>query len=424
VGKWWMVAVLFLAAVVSYSDRLILGALVDPLRADLDLSDSGVSLLQGAAFTLVYVFASIPLAMVADRRCRRNLILAGACLWCLATVLCGFAPGFWSFFLGRILLGVGEATLVPAAVSMVADAFPPVRRGTALGLFSMGTVVGGPLGISAGGIVLAAATEGMFDGWPVVGTLAPWRSVLVLVGLAGFVIPLLLLTVREPMRTEPADHASIAAASRYFIDRRAVLLPLYLAMALLAIGDYGLYSWAPATLSRVFQWESSKVGVTFGVIAVVAGAAGAVGGGLLSDVAARRGGTRGRLIFSAGAAVLAALAAALVCVHDERAVLVGIGLWLFASTVAGIGAVATLQELVPGALRATSASLLTFSNTLLGLGCGPVLIALATDHVYGNPEAVGLAISSVAGPVALVASLTFLLARRRAQLPQGPASSR
>ena len=220
-----MVAVLFLTAVVSYTDRLILSVLVDPLRADLGLSDSGVSLLQGAAFTLVYVFASVPLARVADRRCRRNLILAGACLWCLSTVMCGFAPGFWTLFVGRLLVGIGEATLVPAAVSMVADAFPPVRRGTGIGLFAMGTVIGGPFGISAGGILLAAATEGQFGGWPVIGSLAPWRSVLVIVGLVGLAIPLLLLTVREPTRVEQTADNRIATAARHFIDHRSILLP-------------------------------------------------------------------------------------------------------------------------------------------------------------------------------------------------------
>jgi len=415
VSKWWMVAVLFLTAVVSYTDRLILSVLVDPLRTDLGLTDSGVSLLQGAAFTLVYVFASLPLARVADRRCRRNLILAGACLWCLSTVLCGFAPGFGMLFVGRLFVGVGEATLVPAAVSMVADAFPPARRGTGIGLFAMGTVIGGPFGISAGGMLLAAATEGQFADWPVIGALAPWRSVLVFVGVAGLAIPLLLLTVREPTRIQPSVDNRIATAAQHFIDRRSVLLPLYLGMALLSIGDYGLYSWAPTTLTRVFQWQSGKVGMTFGIVAAVAGIAGSVGGGLLSDAAGRRGGVRGRLIFCACAASAAALAGALVCIRREELVLLGIGLWLLTSTIAGIGGVAVLQEVVPGTLRATSASLLTFCNTLLGLGCGPTLIALATDHVYASPAAVGLAISTVALPAALTAALAFLISRHRVE---------
>jgi MFS family permease len=180
-----LVAVLFTIACVSYADRLVLSVLVDPLRESLGLTDSGVGVLQGPAFTLIYVFSSLLFGRLADRRNRRLLLLGGASAWCITTVLCGLAQGFWTLLAGRMLVGISEATLIPPAISMIADSFAPRRRGTAVGVFAMGTCIGSPLGITAGGALLAAAQNGRFAMLPVVGALEPWRLVLVLMGVIG-----------------------------------------------------------------------------------------------------------------------------------------------------------------------------------------------------------------------------------------------
>jgi MFS family permease len=408
-----MVAVFFVTALVSYTDRLILGVLVDPLRHDLGLSDSGVSLLQGAAFTLVYVFTSLPLGRWADRGRRRTLLIAGASLWCLAAVGCGLAPDFRTLFVGRLLIGVGEAALVPAAVSMIADSFPPARRGLAIGLFAMGTVIGGPMGISVGGLLLAAASGGHLAQWPLIGDLAPWRQVLVTVGASGLVAPLLLLTIREPNRVSVVTDVSLRAAVRHFVSARWRLIPIYAGAALLSIGDYGLLSWAPTTLSRQFNWQPDRIGVAFGVITALTGIGGALIGGWVSDIAEKRGGTRARLAVCLVAAAIATVAAAMISAGYASVVLVGIGLWTLASTVGGTGVVAVLQEVLPGQIRGTGISLFTFSNTLVGLGAGPTLVALGTDHLYRGAPALAFAITTIVAPAALLSCISLSYARRR-----------
>jgi MFS family permease len=417
-----MVAVLFVAALVSYSDRLVLSVLVDPLRQDLDLTDSGVSLLQGPAFTLVYVFAALGFGRLADRTARKRLLVIGVSIWCLATVECGLARDFWTLLAGRILLGVGEATLLPTGISLIADSFPTHRLGTAVGVFAMGTVVGGPLGISAGGLLLEAATAGHFVGWPILGGLAPWRLVLVALGVIGLGVPPLLMTFREPLRRGKARTLTLRATVNHFVTDRRVLLPLYLGTGLLSLGDYGLVSWAPTTLSRVYGWPSGSVGVAFGVITAVAGVAGSLSGGWFSDLAERRGGTAARLRVALIAALPAALAALSFSGLGAEFVLVGLGVWVFASTIGGIGGIAALQEIVPAHFRGTAVSLLTFGNTLIGLGCGPPLIALTTEHLYHAPTAVGFAISTVVTPAALLASMS--LGRTRRALAQARSEHR
>lgn len=319
--RWWLLGVLFFTAIVSYSDRLILSMLVDPLRADLGLSDPQVGLLQGPAFTVVYVFTALPLGYLADRYNRRWLLFAGSTLWCTATLLCGFAPSAGVFLVGRLLLGVGEAALVPTALSMLGDSFPPERRGMALGVFLLASVVGGPFGITLGGFLLSLAQSGSFAGWPLIGALAPWRAVLAATGVVGLLSPLLILTLREPRRGAAQATMDFAATRRYFLSDRRLLIPLYAGLAMLSIEDYGLVNWVPTTLERLYAWTPARVGVAFGIITSAAGIAGVLLGGWIADLAAQRGGNRVRLVVSMTGALLAVTAALAVSQgHAGRAV--------------------------------------------------------------------------------------------------------
>ena len=184
-SAWGAVALFCVAAVLSYTDRQILSLLVDPIRADLHISDTQVGVLQGVAFAVIYSFAGLPLGRLADLVERRYVIFAGIALWSVGTLICGYAGDFWSLFGGRVVVGVGEAALAPAAFSMISDMFPAERRGTALGVFIMGMAVGGGVAITIGGEVLGLAASGAFAGVPGLRDLVPWRAVLVLLGVGA-----------------------------------------------------------------------------------------------------------------------------------------------------------------------------------------------------------------------------------------------
>ncbi|HTV95882.1 MAG TPA: MFS transporter [Steroidobacteraceae bacterium] len=411
-GRWWLLAVLFVTAIVSYSDRLILSVLVDPLRTDLGLTDGEVGLLQGPAFTLVYVFTALPFGRLADRFDRRRLLLAGAVIWCAATVLCGLAPTARVFLVGRLLLGVGEAALIPTALSLIGDAFPAERRGFPLGVFLLASVIGGPFGITLGGVLLSLAQGGSFAAWPLVGTLAPWRAVLVSAGTMGLIGPLLILTLAEPPRGRLQEGTDFAATLRHFLADRRRLVPLYAGLALLSIGDYGLVSWVPTALTRVFAWRPDQVGITFGILTASTGVAGSLLGGWIADLAAARGGDHARLIVSFAGALLAVGAAAAISRGEAGFVLFGLGCWIFAATIGEVSAVAVIQDVIPAQFRGTAFAILTFTNTLVGLGGGPTLIAAATDHIYRSPAAVNRAISLVGVVAGVCACALFVTARR------------
>lgn len=410
VQAWWMVAVFCIAGFVSYVDRMILSVLVEPVQRDLGIGDAQTSLLQGAAFAVVYVFAGLPLGILADRKTRRNLIILGSVIWTSGTLLCGLAPTFWMLFAARILVGVGEAALAPAAASIISDSFPAHLRGTALGVFMMGMVVGGPGSVGIGGALLSSAQHGAFNGFPILAALADWRVVLVLVGLAGFVIPILCLTVREPVRQERESEASIAAVISHVRAERVLLLSLLLGVALLSVGDYGLYSWVPSTLTREFGWSPEKIGGYFSLITTVTGIAGAILGGALSDAAAKRFGEPARYKVAGGAALIGAFAAACVAGSQPEHVLFGLGLWTLASSFGAIGGIAALQHAMPNEMRGIAMSFVAFCNTLLGLGLGPTIVASVTEFGFKRPEAVGAAIAIVVVPSALFSAILFVTA--------------
>lgn len=159
---WYAVAVLWLAYICSFVDRQVLALLVEPIKASLELDDTGLSLLQGLAFGLFYATMGLPCGLMIDRYSRRTVIACGVAVWSLATIACGFAGGFWSLFAARMLVGAGEAVLSPGALSLLSDHFPREKRVLAISLYVSAGSVGGGLAMVAGGAAIAWATAHPF----------------------------------------------------------------------------------------------------------------------------------------------------------------------------------------------------------------------------------------------------------------------
>ena len=417
---WSVVGLFCVAAILSYTDRQILGLLVDPIRADLHVSDTQVGVLQGIAFAIVYSFAGLPLGRLADLVQRRSVILVGIALWSVGTLSCGYAHSFGTLFAGRLVVGVGEAALAPAATSMIADMFPTARRGAAIGLFAMGMVIGGGAAISIGGTVLSIAAQGAFADVPVLAHLAPWRTVLVLLGLSGVPLLLLLLLVREPLRHRTGIEANDAdddlrAILAQLGRVRLALIPLVLGCALMSVGDFAMLSWAPALLGRRYLLSPQAIALALGTPIVIAAALASLGGGAISDRLAVRHGPAGRLLL-AGCSAIVALPFALIAIASSADQAIAcVALWTLFSTVAGIVGMTAILEIVPNRARGLSASFISFGNIMLGLGGGATLTGVVTDHVFGSPLAVGRSLTLVILPAGLIAIALFFLASRAAR---------
>jgi MFS family permease len=194
---WYAVAVLVLAFVFSFIDRIVIALLVEPIKADLGISDFDIGLLQGFAFAIFYALLGIPIGRLSDRISRRGIIATGIAVWSLMTAACGLARSFFGLFLARVGVGVGEATLSPAAYSMISDYFPREKLGRALGVYQSGAMLGAGIAFLVGGaaVQLLSAYDGQV--LPVLGPVRMWQLAFFAVGLPGLLIALLMLTVRS-----------------------------------------------------------------------------------------------------------------------------------------------------------------------------------------------------------------------------------
>ena len=290
---WLVVAILMVAYVFSFVDRQILNLLVGPIRRDLGISDTQMSLLMGFSFAIFYTILGIPLGRLADRRSRRGLVAAGVVVWSLMTSLCGLARSYGQLFLFRIGVGVGEATLSPAAYSMIADYFPPERRATAISVYSMGIYLGSGLAFLLGGLVIQFAVAQGAVTLPLVGVVRPWQLVFFVLGGSGIVFSLAFLLVREPPRTGLTGSGGsvpfTAVVAHLWQNRRTVLCH-NLGFALIALCSYGAGAWVPSFFIRTFDWKAGEVGVIYGLIVMVFGCLGILFGAGSPTAGSRRAG--------------------------------------------------------------------------------------------------------------------------------------
>lgn len=428
--SWLLIAILFCASVVSVIDRGILSIIVDPVKADLHLTDIHISLLQGLAFGLFYATVGLPLGLTADRTSRRWLIIAGVSVWSLATIGGGLAQSFAPLFVSRLLVGLGEAALAPAAISLIADLFPPDRRGRPISVFLIGQAIANGLAISVTSFIVAAAGTGAFRGVPLLDQLAPWRIAFVCCGAMGAFVVLAMLFTREPPRHTARPIVDVGAQVRgniaYLSRNRAVFAPLYLGFALCFLAAYAAGSWAPTMLMRGFGATSSQIGKYLGPLSMLFSVIGPMTGGLLVDRYARRGNHMAKLaililaplcvIPSALAVFAPGLTSAIILVASSGAVFAVVGTTMFA----------LLQVIVPPDMRGVAVALTGLVNTILGAALGPLLVATITEHVFGDPAKVGYSILLVVIPALLSGSAMYALARRavRAQLAAGGETAR
>jgi MFS family permease len=409
---WWAVIVLFLAYTVSFVDRTILSLLVEPLRRDLHISDTQISLLQGLAFAIFYTTMGIPIAIWADRGSRRVITATGIFFWSLMTAACGLATTFWQLFAARLGVGVGEAALSPATYSLIADLFPENKRGRALGVFASGVNVGAGLALLIGGTVVSMATKlGTIE--TSFGAFRSWQLVFVLVGLPGLLVALLALTIHEPRRSHPATAVqSEPGAFGYFLAKyKAAIAAHFVGFSICGLAFTGVSAWAPTFLIRHHGFTAAQAGQSLGLAVLIVGTLGALTGGVLSDrwVHLKDGTLRIGLI-----AVLMQMAAGIAgpLVNTPAIAILCFSVVFFFGGFAYTAGAAAIQKLTPGRLRARMSALYLFVVTIIATALGPTSIALVTDRVFKSPAEVGHSMAIVAGIIGPVGAVAFMLGLR------------
>ena len=416
VYSWYVVGVLMIAYTCSFIDRQILSLLVEPIRADLNISDTQISLLAGLAFTIFYTLMGVPIARLSDQKNRKIIIATGIAIWSLMTATCGAAKNFWQLFLARVGVGVGEATLSPAAFSMLADYFPVHRLARAFSVYSMGVYLGAGLAMIIGGLVVQLVTRAGNIVVPVIGEIRPWQMTFVIVGLLGIPVVLLMLTVREPLRRGQAKDGDNRKASSYpvllaFIRSNRQTIGLHFAaFSTLGIGIVGYLIWIPTFFIRTYGWDASSIGLAYGAILLVSGTSGIYFGGFCADWLQQRGRSDAilRAAFYAGLAVIPFGVLTPLMPTAELAIVALAIATFFLSFPQGLPA-AALQVITPNALRAQMTALYFLIGNLIASGIGPTMYALVTDYVFNDPLKIRYSLSIVSAVVLPLGTLLTYL---------------
>lgn len=416
---WYVVVLLLLAGTTSYLDRYLLALLVGPIRADLHITDTQISLLQGMAFAIFYVVMGLPFGRLVDRSNRRNILIFGILAWSLMTAACGLAQNYAQLFIFRMGVGLGEACLGPAAYSLIADYFPARNRGRAMSVYNMCNYAGSGASLILGGLVLHGLAGLVTVNLPLIGETAVWKAVFLAAGVPGIVIGALMLTIREVPRKGIAKAAQAAQAlgksvsltfTGYLKANRMTYICLYTCFALIAFEGLTFAAWGPSFLIRQFHLTPTEVAFYTGPLSIVGGVMGAFVSGWWGDKLVARNAPGGRFRLALYAWPLMFVSVLGMCLIDNLTASLSFRFVLtFASGVGLVAGPPTFQDVTPNQFRGQVQAAYFIISGLLGLGIAPTAIALVTDYVFKNDAAIGLSLVVVLIPVSLIGFAACLL---------------
>jgi len=428
---WYGVAIFTLALMFNAIDRQIMNLLVDPIKHDLGITDTQMSLLLGFSYAAFSAIAGIPIARLADVHSRRLIIAVGVIGWSTMTAACGLAQNYWQLFLARVGVGVGDACNAPATFSIMADSFPKETLPKATSVISMGFMLGSGISLIVGATVIQMVAGTPTLDLPLIGEIRSWQIVFMIVGIPGLFIALLMATVEEPKRrglmaaagTKPQS-LPIADIVRYLVGDWKTYGPIFLTVALRSMLGFGIIVWLPSFFIRTYGWSPAQIGYAQGLILLCIAPLGLLCGGWLSGWLARRGHEDANLrVVMIASLAIAPCALLFPQMPDGRTALALYGLYTFLAYLSPGPQNAALQLVTPNQMRAQITAIFILIFNLVGFGIGPTFIAVFTDYVLGAPDqirhsisAAGIVLAPLAGLVTWYGLRPYTQSLRRAEL--------
>ena len=410
--RYYVLALLTLGYVFNFVDRQVMTILIEPIKMEFGASDTQMGLLSGLAFALFYATLGIPVARLADRWSRRNVLAISMTTWSAVTALCATATGFWHLLLLRIGVGIGEAGGTPPSQSLLADYFPPEKRAFAQGILATAPNIGILVGLFGGALIAEAYG---------------WRSVFLVFGIPGVLLAILIqLTIREPLKVTVS--ASEEGAGLFSTLGNIFRLPSFahimVGVGFTGIAGYGLGVWSPSFLVRVHNMSLVDAGLYLGLIGVFGGGLGTISSGLLVDRLARRDKRWQLWLPAIGIFLALPTQLAFLLWPAEHRLVVGKVDVPFALVFMGLSAVfasfwiapsyAAVQNLVPQYWRTQASALMLLAINLLGMGLGPLLVGMLSDLLsqFGDSSvryglSIGVSLSLVGGVAYLRGSALY-----------------
>jgi MFS family permease len=405
-----VIAILMIVTCHSRLDQQFPALLVTPIREAFGISDTQISLFQGTAFALMYAIAGPVFGRFVDSRNRRNLIIAGILFWSGMTVWSGYTTSYYQLVVARMGVGVGEAVLSPAAYSLIADYVEPRIRGRAIGIFMASHALGTGMSLMLGGLIVGELSGRTSVALPLLGDFAPWQAAFVIVGLPGLLTVLLMFLISEPIRRE--DGGGIAKAATggsgefwSYIGRHRVAFGSVLVsqVAIQFVGN-AIVPWIPSTFQRSHGLPMETIGLITGIELIVASSIGFWLCGYLGDRSKAKGRPDARLApLFVGEAIFIPAVIIWPLMPDPNLAFFFLGIQMLGHVIA-IGTLPLVtQDIVPNRMRGQAVTLVLMLGTVLGWAAGPTVVAVFTDFVFQDDNALPYSIIAATVPMALLA---------------------
>lgn len=428
---WRTVAVLFIFYVFAMIDRQVMNMTASSVQNDMGITDVEVSMLLGLSFALFYTTFGLAMGWLTDRYSRRLIIAISVSLWGLACAACGIARNFEELFVARLLVGVGEAALGPAAFSMIADAFSRRKLALALSVYTTGGLVGGAIAVSISGLVVEVGLQQGGMVLPLIGEVEAWRLAFLFTGLPGPLLALLAFTVAEPKRDTVTAIATMARGKRGFlqfiVDNRALLVCLFVGFGAMNMILNCVFVWSPTYLDRQFELTHIQIGLIIASLLLISAVPGQVFVGWIVDKMVRNGRNDAYLRYFIITLPIAGVSGMAAFMADGA-----YGFWvgmvpLYFVCLAFMGIASTaIQITTPPEYRGRMSAVFIMVTTLIGLGIGPTLVAAVATSIDPEGSALGTALAIVVAGATVIAMVglrsgqkSFCLALARADAELG-----
>ncbi|MET0904764.1 MAG: MFS transporter [Tardiphaga sp.] len=401
--------VLTIVVLFTVLDRQVLALMIEPLKRDFQISDTQAALLIGAAFSLTYAIAGLPIARLADSRNRRNLVAICIAFWSLATMACGIAQNYTQVFIARLCVGIGEAGYGPATWSIVTDSYPREKVAFGTSTLAIGATIGTGLALFLGGSVLHFV-EGLPPlVLPLGIIIRPWQWAFIVVGLPGLLWAMVVLTTREPARRGLIDGVKqtvpVAAVAKWMGGEWRAYVAVIGGICMKYLMSVGPVQWLPTMFYRQFGWTLAEIGLILGGITVIVSPVSMILGAKLSERWTRQGRSDANIrVMLYGLIAAVPVTALMPLMPTPTLILVAYAASIFISTI-GIGpSIAAFQVITPNPMRAQVSSVAQFSTNVLAFAVGPLIVALFTDYLFRDASQLrySMALSTaLLGPLAI-----------------------
>ena len=407
---WYVAFILLIGFTFSFIDRQVLNLLVVPIQNDLNITDTQISALQGLAFVITYVGLCVPIGRIIDKTHRVSVMIIGLLVWSFATVACGFSKNYISMFIARMGIGAGESTVHPGSISILGDYFDSDKIASPMSIYLLGPYLGAGIAMIFGAQVLDWASQ--MDSnitLPIIGEVAPWQLTFIAVGLPGILVACLFLTIREPKRKikeiESDEAPSFKKIAEYIKNNWQVYGAIIIGNSCLIILLYGLQSWVPTMLLRVYEWDLIQSGRIYGLIAMLAGSAGVLSGPFVLKFMNKKNINAPHFKLAIFGISMASVSLVLLPFQaNVNIALIFVTLASFFVTLPLAGTSSAMVIVSPNRIRGVITGIYVVVTSVFGLVLGPFLVASSTDFIFQDPNAVAKSLALVSvliGPVGI-----------------------